>query len=122
MKESGENYLETILQLERNNTIVRSSDIATALGYSKPSVNKAMNVLKKAGYITQERYGNIYLTESGREKAKKVLSKHNMIMTFLVDVLNVTPKTAQIDACKIEHIISDETIEKINRFTKKNDK
>lgn len=110
IQESGENYLETILNLERRNGIVRSIDIATELGFSKPSVSRAMSVLKKAGYIEQEAYGDITLTESGRKRAMEVYGRHQLITEFLVKTLDLDAETAEQDACRIEHIISEKTV------------
>lgn len=113
IQESGENYLETILNLERRNGVVRSVDIANALGFSKPSVSRAMGILRKAGLIEQEAYGNITLTESGRQRASDVFHRHTLITQFLIHVLSVDPQIAEQDACRIEHVISPETLEKM---------
>lgn len=116
IQESGENYLETILFLERRNGVVRSIDIATELGFSKPSVSRAMNVLKKAGYIEQEAYGNIQLTDDGRRKASDVYGRHVLITRFLVKVLKLDAGIAEQDACRIEHVISAETLAHMRIF------
>ena len=121
IKESGENYLETILNLEKKNKVVRSVDISKELSVSKPSVSRAMNVLKKAGYIQQETYSNIYLTEKGREKATEVYKRHVLITQFLEEVLKVPKPISENDACRIEHVISSETLEAMGRLIKKND-
>lgn len=114
IQESGENYLETILNLERKNGIVRSIDIANELGFSKPSVSRAMSVLKKAGYIEQEAYGNIQLTNAGRARATEVYGRHKLITRFLVKVLDLDPVIAEQDACRIEHVISPETLARMH--------
>lgn len=111
IQESGENYLETILSLERKNGIVRSIDIANELGFSKPSVSRAMSILKKAGYIEQEAYGNIRLTDSGRARAQTVYDRHVLLTRFFVETLSLDPEIAEQDACRIEHVISPQTIE-----------
>ncbi len=111
IRESGENYLETILSLERRNSIVRSIDIANELGFSKPSVSRAMSILKKAGYIEQEAYGNIRLTDSGRARAQAVYDRHVLLTRFFVEVLALDPAIAEQDACRIEHVISAQAIE-----------
>ncbi len=111
IQESGENYLETILSLERKNGIVRSIDIANELGFSKPSVSRAMSILKKAGYIEQEAYGNIRLTDSGRCRAQAVYDRHVLLTRFFVETLSLDPEIAEQDACRIEHVISPQTIE-----------
>lgn len=116
IQESGENYLETVLILERKNGTVRSVDVANYLGVSKPSVSRAMSVLKAAGYINQESYGDIYLTEAGREKAEAVLERHRLISRFLRLAVGIDEETADRDACRIEHVISDETEQGMRKF------
>ncbi|HIV67622.1 MAG TPA: metal-dependent transcriptional regulator [Candidatus Butyricicoccus stercorigallinarum] len=113
IQESGENYLETILLLEMRNGTVRAVDIANALGYSKPSVTRAMSVLKKAGYVDQESYGTIRLTEAGRKRANEIYDRHVLIKEFLMTVLSLDAETAETDACRIEHIVSPLTIERM---------
>ena len=92
------------------------SDIATLLQVSKPSVNKAMGVLKEAGYIRQEVYGTIHLTPSGREYAEKVYSRHVLFKRFFVEVLGIDEQTAEEDACHMEHCVSDKTMSKLRVF------
>ena len=116
MNESSENYLESILILEQRNPSVRMSDIAAMLHVSKPSVNKAMAVLKDAGYIHQEVYGTIHLTESGRHYAQKVYSRHVLFKRFLMEVLEIDEQTAEEDACHMEHCVSDATMDKLRIF------
>ncbi len=116
IQESGENYLEAILNLERTKGVVRSVDIANKLGFSKPSVSRAMGVLRKAGLIEQEAYGNIVLTEAGRKRAKDVYHRHLLITKFLVQVLSLDADIAEQDACRIEHVISPETLEKMQNM------
>ena len=116
MNESSENYLESILILEQRNPSVRMSDIAAMLHVSKPSVNKAMGVLKDAGYIHQEVYGTIHLTESGRHYAQKVYSRHVLFKRFLMEVLEIDEQTAEEDACHMEHCGSDATMDKLRIF------
>jgi Mn-dependent DtxR family transcriptional regulator len=119
---SGEDYLETILILTSNNSYVRSIDIATEMGFSKASVSRAVGILKADGLITIENDGQIKLTEDGLKKANSVYDKHKLIKSFLVDLLGVTEKVAEEDACKIEHVISDETCIKLKNFVNANDK
>jgi len=114
--ESGENYLETILILGRKNGMVRSIDVANELGYSKASISRAMSILKKAEYIEIADGGNILLTESGERKANEVLNRHKIITEFLVKSLKVDEDAADKDACRIEHIISDEVFEKMKEY------
>ena len=118
--ESLEDYLECIAMLSENEPAgrVRSVDIARHLHVSKPSVNKAMNVLKEKGLIRQEAYSGIELTKAGKEMAAMILNRHNTIHYFLRNVLGVSEENAEHDACKIEHIISEETFEKIKNFAK----
>ena len=98
------------------NPSVRMSDIAAMLHVSKPSVNKAMGVLKDAGYIHQEVYGTIHLTESGRHYAQKVYSRHVLFKRFLMEVLEIDEQTAEEDACHMEHCVSDATMDKLRIF------
>ena len=113
IQESGENYLETILLLEMRNGTVRAVDIANELGYTKPSVTRAMGVLKKAGLVDQELYGTIQLTEAGRKRANEIYDRHVLIKEFLMTVLSLDARTAETDACRIEHIVSQTTIDRI---------
>lgn len=110
--ESGETYLETIL-LIRDRTqsrLVRAVDIANELGFSKPSVSRALGQLKEKGYIHIEASGAIIFTPKGQEQAEKIFFRHRIITYFLRDVLNVPAKLAEHDACRMEHVISDETL------------
>ena len=110
--ESGEMYLETILQLKNQFGYVRSIDIAHALNYSKPSVSRAVSLLKENGYITNDPHGMILLTDKGREIAENILDRHNTLTQYLIS-LGVNEETAQSDACRIEHVISQESFDKI---------
>ena len=112
LQESGEMYLESILILSRSKGAVRSIDISQHLGYSKPSVSRAVGLLKAGEYITIDDDGHIFLTDSGRAIAEKILSRH-AILTELLVRLGVSRDTASADACKMEHIISDETFDAI---------
>ena len=111
MQESGETYLETILTLSKDRP-VRSIDIASALGYSKPSVSRAMSILRENGYIAMEE-GRIRLTETGLEKAEHIYERHCLLTMFLVDTLGVPESVAAQDACRIEHVISETSFAKI---------
>ena len=106
--ESGEMYLEAILVLSRKNGFVRSIDVGEYLGYSKPSVSRAMGLLRKGGLIIMEKDGGLYLTDSGRAIAEKIYERHTVLSKVLVR-LGVSETVAVEDACKIEHDISDET-------------
>ena len=114
LQESGEMYLETILILSRKNEQVRSVDISEHMGYSKPSVSRAVGLLKKNGFITVEKEGFIHLTEKGLATAEKILERHT-ILAHLLTRLGVSEETAANDACRIEHVISDETFEAIRK-------
>ncbi|HAP56314.1 MAG: metal-dependent transcriptional regulator [Sphaerochaeta sp.] len=116
MQKSGEDYLEAILALNQEHEKVRTTDVALRLGVSKPSVNRAMKVLASEGYVNQETYGDIHLTEKGRLKASQVYFRHKTLTSFLRDVLRVDPVIAEQDACLIEHDISSETMEKLASF------
>lgn len=113
--ESGEMYLETIYLLSQKQSAVRSIDVGEYMGYSKPSVSRAMGILKNAELITVNRDGLISLTPEGREKAKKIYERHTILTNFLIK-LGVNEAVASEDACKIEHAISDESIEAIKNF------
>lgn len=112
--ESGEMYLEAILVLRRRNGFVRSVDVGDYLGYSKPSVSRAMGLLKKGGLITVEQDGGLYLTEEGSAIAEKIYERHTVLSRVLMG-LGVPEKVAVEDACKIEHDISDVTFEIIKK-------
>lgn len=118
MQESGENYLETILMLKERKGTVRSIDIARELGFSKPSVSRAMGLLREAGYISMEHGGEITLTDSGREKAGEIYGRHQLLTAFLQKVAGVTEAVAEENACRMEHILSQEVVEGIRGFMK----
>ena len=116
MYESGENSLETILILKNRTGQVRSIDIARELNFSKPSVSRAVSVLKESGYITMDRAGIIELTQAGKEKAEAIYERHTVLTAFLSLTAGVDSKKAEEDACKIEHIISAETFAGIKTY------
>lgn len=111
--ESGENYLETILILQSKNGSVRSIDIANELDYTKASISRAMSILKKEGYIIMEEGGSIYLTDLGYQMATQIYERHRLLTEYLVKALQVDEETAVADACRIEHVISQESFHKI---------
>ena len=115
IQESGEMYLETILRLSRQGKRVRSIDIAEDMGYSKPSVSRAVGLLKTGQFIAVDKDGYITLTEKGQDMAQKIFERHQLLTACLMK-LGVDEKTAAEDACKIEHDISDESFEAIKRF------
>ena len=110
---SSQDYLEAILDLSEESPNVKSVDVAKKLDVSRASVNRAVNLLKEQGYITQEKYGDIFLTDAGILEGKKIRETHDILHSFLVDVLGVTPDVAEEDACMIEHCISEETKQKL---------
>ena len=116
--ESAENYLETILVLHQRKGSVRSIDIANELEFSKPSVSVAMKNLRQGGYIEVDGAGLITLLPPGREIAEAVLEKHRMMTAFLIS-LGVSPEVAAEDACRIEHVLSDESFSAIKRHAEK---
>ena len=114
--ESGEDYLETILILQQRTGYVRSVDIATELGYSKPSISRAVLILKTNGYITVEPSGQRLLTEEGYRKASSIYERHLILHEFLEKTLGVDADTADADACKIEHVISEQSYQKLKEM------
>jgi Mn-dependent DtxR family transcriptional regulator len=112
LQESGEMYLETILMLSNNQSNVRSIDISEHMGYSKPSVSRAVGLLKTGGYIEVDRDGFITLTPAGRTLAEKIYERHTILTRMLIG-LGVDPETAAADACKMEHGISDVSLNAI---------
>lgn len=116
MQESGENYLETILILHNKSNYVRSIDVANELNYTKPSISRAMGILKDSGYITIEQNGNIVLTEAGCAKASAIYERHRLIAQFFEKTLGISEELATQDACRIEHVISQETFDQIKKF------
>ena len=117
IKESAENYLETILMLKRKNGNVRSIDVAHELSFSKPSVSVAMKNFREKGYISIDGDGSIILTDKGLSIAERVFERHQVIASALI-ALGVDEKTAYEDSCKIEHDISDTSFEMIKKFLK----
>lgn len=117
LQESGEMYLETIYVLSQSSNHVRSIDVAEHMGYSKPSVSRAMGLLKQGGYVIVDEDGFLVLTEEGRNMAQKIFDRHTVLSKLLVS-MGVSEKTAAEDACKIEHVISDETFHAIKNHLK----
>lgn len=118
IQESGEMYIETIFVLTKESDKVRSIDVCERMGYSKPSVSRAIGILKRDGYITVDSSGYITLTNSGIEIAERMYERHTILAQFL-EKLGVSRETAASDACKMEHILSDESFEAMkNHFEK----
>lgn len=118
LQESGEMYLETIYILSQKSSSVRSIDVGDYMGFSKPSVSRAVGILKKGGYVVMDKDGYLSLTDSGLEVAKKIYERHTTLTDFLVR-LGVDKNTAVEDACKMEHDISDVTFEALKRHANK---
>ena len=114
MRESGEMYLETILVLKEKKHTVRAIDVAEEMALSRPSVSRGMAKLRENGCITVEEDGNIAFTEKGETIAKKIYERHQ-VLTRVLTGIGVDPETAAEDACRVEHVISDETFEAIKR-------
>ena len=115
VRESGEMYLEAILVLAKKSGYVRSIDVSEYLGYSKPSVSRAMGILREGGYILMEKDGAITLTDSGKKLAETIYERHTVLSELLIR-LGVYEKTATDDACRIEHVISDESFQAIKQY------
>ena len=115
IQESGEMYLETILRLSQTSGHVRAIDVGEEMGYSKPSVSRAMGLLKNGGFIVVDADGAITLTDAGRELAEKIYARHTLLTKFLIS-LGVDEATASEDACKMEHSISDASFEAIQKL------
>ncbi len=118
LQESGEMYLETILILSKQRSYVRAIDVGEYMGYSKPSVSRAVGLLKEGGYVSANADGFLSLTDAGREVAEKIYERHTMLTELLIQ-LGVDEKVAAEDACKMEHVISDESFEAIKRHIKR---
>lgn len=121
IQESGEMYLETILILSEKSASVHAIDVCDHMGYSKPSVSRALGILKKAGYITVDEYNHIHLTEEGKSLAEKIYERHKYITNCLI-MLGIDEKTASDDACRIEHVISDKSFYVIKDLMDKREK
>ena len=118
LRESGQMYLETIHILSKKGKAVRSIDVGEYMGYSKPSVSRAVGLLKKGGYVAADADGYLTLTEAGKQVAEKMYERHTILTKFFV-TLGVDEETASEDACKIEHDISDKSFEAIKNFINK---
>ncbi len=118
IQESGEMYLETIFVLSRERDAVRSIDVCEHMGYSKPSVSRAIGLLKNGGYVEMDKNGHLTLTEAGLEIASKIYERHTLLTEFLVR-LGVDRDIAAEDACKVEHHLSDDTFEAIKRHAER---
>ena len=117
--ESEEDYLEAILMLKEQNGAVRSIDVAHHMDFSKPSVSRAMGILKNEGMITMDEIGQISLTPEGRKKAESIYERHKTITAFLSRTLCLDPSLTEEDACRMEHILSQEVFEKMKEYVEK---
>ena len=115
LKSSGEMYLETIYVLCHQNSSVRSIDIAEHMNYSKPSISRAVGLLKKEGYVTVDQDGYITLTDNGLNLAQKIYERHTVLTKVLMR-LGIDEDTASADACKIEHVISDKSFDMLKKY------
>ena len=118
IQESGEMYLESIYVLSQKSSSVRSIDVCEYMGFSKPSVSRAMGLLKGAGYVETDENGFLSLTKEGKELAEKIYERHTVLTQFLMK-LGVSESVASEDACKMEHHMSDETFEAMKNFIQK---
>ena len=114
LQESGEMYLETILVLSRTGKNVRSVDVSEYMGFSKPSVSRAIGLLKSGGYVTVDKGGHLMLTDAGRSVAENIYEKHTLLSRWLM-ALGVDEETATQDACRMEHVISDTSFQAIKK-------
>lgn len=114
LHESGEMYIETIYVLTQQHPTVRAIDVGEHMGFSKPSVSRALGILKSGGYVTVSPEGYIKLTETGMDVARKIYARHELLKSFLVSI-GVDEETATEDACKMEHVISDASFEAMKR-------
>lgn len=115
-----ENYLEAIYELSRGGTGARVSDIAARLGVTKASTNSAMTTLSEKGLVVNERYKEVFLTPEGLKLAELTSRKHHVIQHFLIRILKVNPSIAENDACAIEHVISSDSIEAMQKYLEEN--
>jgi DtxR family transcriptional regulator, Mn-dependent transcriptional regulator len=118
ISESSENYLETIFILDSEKKMVRVKEISQKMNVSMPSVHVALHLLEDQGFICHEHYGHVELTRKGRMTAQKIYGSHVQLVNFLTAVLGVSPDVAEQDACRIEHVISPQTLELMAKFSK----
>ncbi len=111
-----EDYLEVIALLKKKTGVARVKDISRSLSVKSPSVNAALSTLSKSGLVAHQRYGYVELTSKGKELARQVQKRHDMLLKFLTEVLKINPEIAESDACKMEHSVSTQTLYKITKF------
>ncbi len=112
---SGEDYLEAVLVLQKNIGMVRSVDLARHMGYSKPSISHAVGVLRDGGFLAVDADGYLHLTDTGRKVAEKIYERHCVLTAGLIN-LGVNPEQAEQDACRMEHVVSDESFQKLREI------
>jgi len=115
---SGEDYLEAVLMLQQKKGMVRSVDLARHMGYSKPSISHAVGVLRDGGFLTMDKDGFLHLTDVGREVAEKIYERHRFFTQWLINA-GIDPETAEQDACRMEHSISQKSFEQIQNAYQK---
>ena len=118
-QESAENYLETILLLQRKQGYVRATDIAESLQYTKASISRAVKLLKEKGYLYQDAHKMIFLTTKGEEKAVQIYERHQFFVVFLTEVLQLDPQIAEQNACRMEHVVSNSTFQGFQQLYEK---
>ena len=116
MQESGEDYLESILMLKNENGFVRAIDIAHKQNVSKPSVSRAMGILREQGYITIEEGQHIVLTQKGMEKASIIYSRHKLLTDFFMNIAGISEEQAEANACRVEHVIDSDVVKGIKKW------
>jgi DtxR family Mn-dependent transcriptional regulator len=116
LSQSAQDYLEAVYETGRKHDVVRVSEIAGRLGVKMPSVVTALQRLAHRGLVRHERYGHVALTDAGAAEARRVSGRHHAIVRFLVDLLGVDARTAEIDACRMEHAVSARTMRRMVRF------
>lgn len=114
IRESGEDYLEAVLVIQKKKGKVRSIDLARHMGYSKPSISHAVGLLREGGLLTMDKEGFLYLTDNGREVAERIYERHQFFTSRLIEA-GVNPAQAEADACRIEHVISEESFQKLKK-------
>lgn len=119
LHESGENYLETILLLQRKQGYVRATDVAEAMHFTKASVSRAVKLLRESGYLELDAHRMLILTEQGRQRATQIYERHQLFQAFLTEILHVDPQIAQQDACRLEHVVSDSTVQGLKALYEK---
>lgn len=119
LRESAENYLKTILLLQRKQGYVRATDIAESMQYTKASISRAVKLLKEKGYLYQDAHKMIFLTTKGEEKAVQIYQRHRFFVVFLTEILQIDPIIAEQDACRMEHVVSDNTFRAFQQLYEK---